>query len=164
MYIVLGQPHWTSCPTIPQIIFFKNKNFAKLVIEPNKVFGWVPFLLVHVQFSLHPPVILCFLYAGYFWISWLPNHAQFQYVEEKKQKHFLWAEICKTKLFWEKKTVFDKNGYLRIYRFFYCYDQNKMIIIVLWQAFSDRKKKAFIAVEFFCYAEVKREKLVSIFF
>ena len=25
-------------------------------------------------------------------------------------------------------------------------------------------KKAIIAVEFFCYAEVKREKLVSIFF
>ena len=141
MYIVLGQPHWTSCPTIPQIIFFKNKNFAKLVIEPNKVFGWVPFLLVHVQFSLHPPVILCFLYAGYFWISWLPNHAQFQYVEEKKQKHFLWAEICKTNLFWEKKQFSIKTAIWEFIGFLLLWSEQNDHNCAMTSLFRQEKKQ-----------------------
>ena len=62
IYIVAKQPHCKNFPTLSQMIYFRNKKFDKFVIEPNQFFGVMPFVLGHIQFSLHPPLTLLILY------------------------------------------------------------------------------------------------------
>ena len=62
IYIVAKQPHCRNFPTLSQMIYFRNKKFDKFVIEPNQFFGVMPFVLGHIQFSLHPPLTLLILY------------------------------------------------------------------------------------------------------
>ena len=62
IYIVAKHPPCKNFPTLSQMIYFRNKKFAKFVIEPNQFFGVMPFVLGHIQFSLHPPPILLILF------------------------------------------------------------------------------------------------------
>ena len=60
----------------------------------------------------------------------------------KKRNKSIFYELKSVKqTCFEKKKQFSIKTAIENLKVFYCYDQNKMIIIVLWQAFLDRKKK-----------------------
>ena len=93
IYIVAKQPHCKNFPTLSQMIYFRNKKFDKFVIEPNQFFGVMPFVLGHIQFSLHPPLILLILYfykPATFKVVHFLFIESFQNVEKKLKRFLSW--------------------------------------------------------------------------
>ena len=72
-------------------------------------------------------------------VDFLIMHS-FNMLKKRNKSIFYELKSVKQTCFEKKKQISIKTAIWEFIGFF-CYDQNKMIISVLWQAFSDRKKK-----------------------